>query len=281
MTLLTHSNSLLSVTLAGPTLLLTLITLIVSIHLLKPTLTATILALAPLPCIVHNDYRAFISLGPGGTPSTFLGYLKITYLRLFALSDPYSPPPILGSICPSTGCFQTCTACMPSRRGRRPTVAGIAPQRQRDQVGDYAIYLALRQALHNTAAKYPTKLKTDVSCFEKQGLALFAISPLNNTCRGEICHVHHTDHSFHMNLHPLDAKVVLQAGWGQRHPLAQGGWLKKYVPQEFMMVYAPRNEDELEVILKIIEAAAWWVMGERIEMEIPPRESITTAVRVA
>lgn len=73
----------------------------------------------------------------------------------------------------------------------------------------------------------------------------------------------------HMNLHPADAAEVLKKGWGQRHPLAKGGWMRKYVPREFMMVYAPRNKEELEVVGKIVQAAAWWVMGERIDIAIP------------
>lgn len=71
-----------------------------------------------------------------------------------------------------------------------------------------------------------------------------------------------------MLLHPDDAKVVLEKGWGERHPLAKGGWMKKYVPREFIMVYAPRNREELEAVCRIIEAAAFWVSGERFQMTV-------------
>jgi hypothetical protein len=36
-----------------------------------------------------------------------------------------------------------------------------------------------------------------------------------------------------MNLHPDDARIVLEKKFGERHPLARGGWLKAYVPREF------------------------------------------------
>ena len=70
-----------------------------------------------------------------------------------------------------------------------------------------------------------------------------------------------------MNLHPDDAKVVLEKGWGQRHPLARGGWLGRYVPREFIMIYAPRDSTELDVVCRIIEAAAFWVSGGQFDMK--------------
>ena len=65
-----------------------------------------------------------------------------------------------------------------------------------------------------------------------------------------------------MALHPADAKLVLERGWGERHPLARGGWLTRFVPPTFLMVYAPRDEGEVGVVLEIIRAAAWWVSGQ-------------------
>jgi hypothetical protein len=270
----TETHSIVRITLTGPALVSTILALILCIHLLHPSLTATIIALAPLPYIVHNDYKAFLSLGPGGTPSTFPGYLKVSYLRMFALKDPYTPPLVLGSICPSTGRFSSARSFLPVRSGSRPRVAGIAPQRQLDQPGCPKAYIALRQALSETAALQPNRLWVGTSCFEKKGLALFALDPLNSTCRGEICHVHHIDRSLHLNLHPLDAKVVLERGWGQRHPLAQGGWLSRFVPREFLMIYAPRNMEECEVVARIVEAAAWWVTGEHVEVRIPDQNGL-------
>jgi len=63
----------------------------------------------------------------------------------------------------------------------------------------------------------------------------------------------------HMTLHPADARVVLEAGWGERHPLARGGWFEKFVPEGFVMVYAPRGEEDVEVLVRIVEAGAWFV----------------------
>lgn len=261
-------NEILQVTLNGPALLLTILAIIISIQILQPSVTCTLLVLAPLPWIIHNDYINFLNLGPGGTPSTFIGYLKITYLRLFALSDPYKPAILKETIFPITGYYQQAQSWLPERQGPRPKIAGIAPQRQVDQPGSFRMYLLLRASLENLAIRTPGSFRTATSCFEKKGLALFAQEPINATCRGEIVHVHHSDRSMHLNLHPDDAKIVLEKGWGERHPLARGGWMKQYVPREFIMVYAPRNRVELDVVCRIIEAAGFWVCGKRFDLKV-------------
>lgn len=64
-----------------------------------------------------------------------------------------------------------------------------------------------------------------------------------------------------MTLHPADAKTVLEAGWGERHPIARGGWFERFVPGGFVMVYAPRDDNEIKAVLQIVRAAAWFVGG--------------------
>lgn len=263
------THSVVRITLTGPALVATILVIVVCIHILHPSTAATLICLAPIPYIIRNDYEAFLSLGPGGTPSTFTGYLKIAFLRTFALKDPYTPAPIPATICPTTGYFRSNSTLIPTRSGPRPTVKGIAPQRQIDQPGSGQAYHSLRKALATVAHTDSNRLSIGTSCFEKKGLALFARVPLNATCRGEICHVHHIDRSLHLNLHPEDAAVVLERGWGQRHPLAKGGWMSRFVPKEFLMIYAPRSMEECEVVARIVEAAAWWVTAERFWIEVP------------
>ncbi|KAF7895220.1 hypothetical protein EAF00_007034 [Botryotinia globosa] len=278
-------QDIIQITLTGPGLVLTILSIIICINLFQPSLTCTIIALAPIPWIVYNDYHNFISLGPGGTPSTLLGYVKITYLRIFALSDPYSPPNVPDGIKP--GYIHVARKNLPIRSGPRPKVAGIAPQRQISQYGSRAMYELLCTSLGNLAHRHSDKLKTGISCFEKKGLALFSLNPINVTCNGEICHVHHSDNSYHMNLHPEDAKIILEKGWGERHPMAGASapqavanflsylpislsaWFSpRVVPEQFVLIYAPRNKDELQVVCYIIEAAAFWVCGEQLTLSI-------------
>ncbi|CAG8955420.1 hypothetical protein HYFRA_00010284 [Hymenoscyphus fraxineus] len=256
------------ITLSGLNLLFAMVIMCFSINTLEPILSSTLLFVTLLLVIIYRDYWNFLSLGPGGTPATFLGYMKISFLRLVALKDVYTPDQFPSRIFPATGYYQCTNSWVPTRIGPRPRIAGIAPQRQIDQTGCPKMYQVLCSSLRNIASLHPTKFHVGQSCFEKKGLALFATNPINTTCRGEIVHVHHSERSMHLNLHPDDAKIVLEKGWGERHPLAKGGWMTQFVPRTFVMIYAPRNQAELEVVAKIIEAAGFWVSGERFMMEV-------------
>lgn len=170
-------------------------------YLLYPGLLITILL--PAYRFVLKDYYAFLALGPGGTPMTFLGYLRVSYLRLFTISDPFQPPSLAESVCPKQGYLPQLSL----RSGPRPTVAGIAPHRQLNQKCTTELHHVLRDRLYKLAAAFPSLIRTGSSCFEKHGLALFlsartqsvppdsahpGFSHLNPTCQdtGEICHLH-------------------------------------------------------------------------------------------
>lgn len=172
-------------------------------YLLYPGLLFTILL--PAYRFVLKDYHAFLALGPGGTPKTFPGYLRVSYLRLFTISDPFRPPSLAEPVFPINGYLRQ----LPQRSGPRPAVGGIAPHRQLNQKCTAEMHNVLRNSLHKLAAAFPSLIRTGSSCFEKHGLALFlsvctqsapldtahpGFSHLNPTCQdtGEICHLHAT-----------------------------------------------------------------------------------------
>ncbi|CRK27094.1 hypothetical protein HYQ45_007780 [Verticillium longisporum] len=280
-----------SVTLDGPTICALTVFLVCLVHCVDTPLAECLIASVPLLLLIHNDYNNFLGLGPGGTPPTFQGYARIAWLRLWALRDPFTPPdpdPTPGRL-PTRGRLlagsnspprrsnsvhggsssNTNVDTLPYRPGPRPVVAGIAPQRQLDQHGAKPQYRALRRTLEHLAARRPGRFGTARSCLEKHGLGLFARHPVNVTCNGEVCHVHDSDHSLHMTLHPDDIAEVLRKGWGQRHPLARKGWFGAMpVPEEFLMVYAPRDDQELQIVCRIIEAAIWYVTAESEQIEV-------------
>lgn len=73
----------------------------------------------------------------------------------------------------------------------------------------------------------------------------------------EIAHAHPADNSLHVWLSDPDARKVIESGWGQRFPLTfvKGGWT---------MVYAPRDEAELETVERIVKAGVTFLTGQRV-----------------
>lgn len=227
------------------------------VHIITFVLTLSLPVLTAL--YIHKDYNAFLKLGPGGTPSTPLGYLKIKLLSVICLRDPRRPLPIPPHFRPQAGYFHT-DSLVP-RSGSAPIVQGIAPQRQQTQKSDGKIYARLVECIKALAADSRNHLLERTSCFEKNSSGLFTSVPITRTCGGEICHAHPSDGSLHLTMHPADANLVIEKGWGERHPLARGGWCRRFVPREFCLIYAPRNEQEVETVMRIVSASIWWVSG--------------------
>jgi hypothetical protein len=222
--------------------------------------TLTTLLLPLLACLYfQKDYKLYLSLGPGGTPSTPLGYLKIKTLSLISLRDPLRPLPVPPHFRPQRGYFSS--SSLPVRQGKRPHIQGIAPQRQQSEKSTPEVYAKLVAELRSLTTDPKNCVIERTSCFEKHSSGLFASTPITRTCGGEICHAHPSDGSLHLSLHPADARILIQAGWGERHPLAKGGWFRRFVPREFVLVYAPRNETEVGAVMGIVAAAVWWVSG--------------------
>ena len=83
----------------------------------------------------------------------------------------------------------------------------------------------------------------------------------------EVTHIHQvTDYSAHVILAPKDALKVLQSGWGQLHGLAGVKPLgRKLLPKEYVLLYAPRNDAEIEHVLGIMRASIGY-MSQSEEM---------------
>ena len=248
----------------------------------SPPLSLGLLVLFLVPLVYHlyhivlDDYRFFLSLGPGGIPSTPLGYLRICLLKLIVRHNVLVPPPPLLASSPFHPYFRPGTPhpalAFARASGSRPRVAGIAPHRQLTQRGSDQDVARLHAAFEALAAARAALLATGRSCFEKHSLALFltrlstalggegpgAEVWWNRTCGAppEIAHLHGGDGSLHLTLHPADARAVMAAGWGERHPLAG-----RLLPAGYVMVYAPRGEREVELVMDIVRAGAWWVGG--------------------
>lgn len=68
----------------------------------------------------------------------------------------------------------------------------------------------------------------------------------------EFAHLHPAyDGSLHMALPPDVVEQVIENGWAERHPLAGRFGL----PGNIVMVYGPRDEDELAVVEELVRAS--------------------------
>ena len=77
-----------------------------------------------------QDYRFYLSLGPGGPPYNLFGWAAVSFLvRPFTLSA--KDTRWTGDY-PDTGAHQDVLA-LPERKGARPQIGGVAPQRQLSQ----------------------------------------------------------------------------------------------------------------------------------------------------
>lgn len=113
---------------------------------------------------------------------------------------------------------------------------------------------AYTKAFDKLMHKYSNDLEWKTSVLERRGQAMFldanfAPSKLNARCQGEVGHIHNSDASGHVLLSFADAREVIAKGWGERHRLTGTA-----LPLGYTMLYVPRNEREIEVMMNIFEA---------------------------
>lgn len=219
----------------------------------------------------YGDYSDLIQ--PGKKP-TVTGWLRILLLTKIARVNVLKPPRVRPDESPYRGRL----FALRKRRGLRPIVPKVAPSRQADQKASPAMYYRLVHLLRMYQVADSTALRIKMSFLEDGIQALFwnlgdrspgAINQ-REEWGGEIVHVHATDGSLHLQLHPEDVKTVIEAGWGERHPLcANSKWFFRFlyhglrelrlpVPEGWTLVYAPRNNSELDAIRPIVTAAIWY-----------------------
>lgn len=202
------------------------------------------LSMAAVLLIIRRDYLNFLSLGPGGPPYNYRGYIEILWFRVWALRDQFQLCSADATCSPNCGILTR--EPLPSRTGPRPQIAGIAPQRQLDQ--RCLIYSgALREVMEKLSSENPRMVCSGRSKLERHGLALFSLNNYLHEYHGEVAHIHETDGSMHVHLNPGDVNEVITKGWGQRHPLAmKHKFLRMPVAENFILIYAPRGRAHLQ-----------------------------------
>ncbi|KZT27655.1 hypothetical protein NEOLEDRAFT_1130708 [Neolentinus lepideus HHB14362 ss-1] len=208
-----------------------------------------------------RDYNAWISFGTGGTPANLSGYWRITKLRLALLMSRRNlrdPTPLDLKAVTGLAFLDR----LPNRKGGRPQILPRPlPQRQNPEPIPPATKDRLMALMSKLQSEYPELLILKKSATEGGSTdAIYAkpdLSTLSNDAdvlKLEIAHAHPQDSSLHLLLSPEDAAKVIRADWGERFPL-------HYVPDGWIMVYAPRDDAELDVIEKIVRASVAYATG--------------------
>jgi hypothetical protein len=74
----------------------------------------------------------------------------------------------------------------------------------------------------------------------------------------EFAHLHpDPDFSLHLTLPPAWVEHVQTQGWGELHPMARRG----LIPATAVMIYAPRNAEELDVVTHILQVSHQFAGG--------------------
>ena len=79
----------------------------------------------------------------------------------------------------------------------------------------------------------------------------------------EFAHIHPMpDGSLHAALPPESVQETISKGWAEQHPVARMG----YIPQNVVMIYAPRDAQEIEVVAGLVVAAYHYASGVKSEV---------------
>lgn len=153
---------------------------------------------------------------------------------------------------------------LPARAGRRPRVAPHpVPHRQLNDHAPPQVLARLVAAFDAAVARDPARLRWALSHFERNNRA---VTLAENICchadaattNGEIAHIHPSDGSMHMVLSASDAAFVVGHSWGERHSLAG---IALGLPTTYTLIYAPRDDHEVEIDTTILNAAVTYMVG--------------------
>lgn len=156
---------------------------------------------------------------------------------------------------------------LPLRTGPRPRTTPINPHTQLDQQPtDPALRqeLARRIFALTDVEERPTRISVPGAraLWLRDGAS--AGPPEAFMIEREFAHLHpDPDQSLHACLPADEAQAAIEAGWAELHPVARRG----LIPPNTVMLYAPRDAAELEVIYGLVLASYRFAAGS-----LPPQD---------
>lgn len=149
---------------------------------------------------------------------------------------------------------------LPTRRGHRPKTTPTNPHTQLEQNPEHDVVdkLARRAFALPDVEERPSAisvpgaralwLREDVPAGPKEAFMVGR----------EFAHIHPMpDGSLHATLPPEVAQEAMKRGWAEQHPVARMG----YIPHNVVMIYAPRDAEEIEVVAGLVAEAYRYAGG--------------------
>lgn len=149
---------------------------------------------------------------------------------------------------------------LPSRKGAKPQTTNFIPHSQVTQHGPDDIIIKLHEWCFALPAV--NNEHSGISVPGARALVLDGGCNCNYDAfmiGREFAHIHpHPDSgSMHVNVPAEDAKDIIDAGWGEDHFLVTMG----HLAPGLIMVFSPRDEEELEVVKKIVTRSYEYATG--------------------
>jgi hypothetical protein len=151
---------------------------------------------------------------------------------------------------------------LPERAGQRPGTTPTNPHTQLDQNPEEVLVRELAQKVF--ALSDVEERPSAISVHGAQALWLrdeVPAGPQEAFMIGrEFAHIHPLpDGSLHAALPPELAEEAIEKGWAEQHPVARMG----YIPPNVVMIYAPRNAEEIEIVAGLVTESYRYAGGRR------------------
>ncbi|MEJ0023551.1 MAG: hypothetical protein WDN76_09030 [Alphaproteobacteria bacterium] len=199
---------------------------------------------------IWRDYETWFALKGRGATEDVRGWLEVNKAGLLNGRDGFDTTRYDAIIAGRTQCAFL-GGYLPRRDGARPHVGHwIAPHRQLDQIAAPEIRKQVAASLSQAAAQNPETLSVGPSALDHGAEALF-VRKSGETAKREAGDFHASDGAMHVSVSAADAATIIESGWGQAYPLAGRG----NFPVGYVLIYAPRKADDLEVEARILRAA--------------------------
>jgi len=150
---------------------------------------------------------------------------------------------------------------LPPRHGPRPQTTPCAPHEQISQNPDQTTHDAFKSCAFN----FPFVIRRPSAISVPGAEALWLPDDKRCGCAecfmigNEFAHVHPAyDGSMHLMLPTECTKELFAKNWGEPHPMATAG----FIPETAVMVFAPRDDNEIETALGILKTSYDFASGK-------------------